>query len=73
MNLEVLGLPLHFLRPQWLWLLLALPAAWAWMRSRRRRIDVWEDHVDPHLRAHVLEGPDTRMPRRGGRGCWRSR
>ena len=56
MSLEALGLPLHFLRPQWLWLLPMLPLAWAWLRRRRRRIDLWEGRIDPHLRAHVLEG-----------------
>ena len=51
----------HFLRPQWLWLLLALPLlAWAW-RARRRADNAWRDSIDPHLLPHVLEtGPGRR-------------
>ena len=58
MNFE--ALPLHFVRPEWLWLLLALPLAWLCMRRRNARVDVWKGRIDPHLRPHVLEG--------GGRG-----
>ncbi len=51
----------HFLRPQWLWLLLALPLlAWTW-RERRRADNAWRDSIDPHLLPHVLEtGPGRR-------------
>lgn len=45
----------QFLRPAWLWALLALPlllAAWWW---RRRQASVWRRHVDPHLLPHLLE------------------
>ncbi len=46
---------LHFLRPQWLWALLALPAlAWAW-RARQRRQNAWRGVVDAHLLPHLLE------------------
>lgn len=46
---------LQFLRPAWLWALLALPvlgAGWWW---RRRRASVWRPHVDPHLLPHLIE------------------
>ena len=46
---------LHLLRPQWLWLLLALPllvAAWWWQRRRR---NVWRDVVDAHLLPALIE------------------
>jgi len=52
---------LHFLRPHWLWALLALPLlAWAWRVQRRRR-NAWQGHVDPHLLPRLLV--------RGGRGA----
>jgi Ca-activated chloride channel family protein len=46
---------LHFLRPQWLWLLLALPLIAWWWRARRRQRSAWRDVVDPHLLPHLLE------------------
>ena len=46
---------LHFLRPHWLWALLALPALWALWRVRQRRGNVWQGVVDPHLLPHLLE------------------
>ena len=46
---------LHFLRPHWLWALLALPALWALWRVRQRRGNVWQDVVDAHLLPHLLE------------------
>lgn len=53
----------HLFRPEWLWLLALLPVlAFAWWR-RRRRARAWEDAVDPHLLAHLLE----RGEGRGGR------
>ena len=46
---------LHFLRPDWLWALLALPLlAWWWLR-RRRGASVWRDTVDPHLLPRLLD------------------
>lgn len=47
--------PLTFLRPQWLWALLALPllGGW-WWRSRRQR-NAWQGAVDAHLLAHLLD------------------
>jgi Ca-activated chloride channel family protein len=51
---------LHFLRPQWLWALLALPLlAWAW-RQRRRRDNVWRGAVDAHLLPHLLDRGEGR-------------
>src|SRR5690606_42077173 len=53
----------HLFRPEWLWLLALLPVlAFGWWR-RRRRARAWEDAVDPHLLAHLLE----RGEGRGGR------
>ncbi len=49
---------LHFLRPHWLWALLALPLlGWLW-RLRRRRGNVWRDVVDPHLLPYLLQRND---------------
>lgn len=46
---------LHFLRPHWLWVLLALPPlAWAW-QVRRQRQNAWRASVDAHLLPHLLE------------------
>ncbi|MCL1635413.1 VWA domain-containing protein [Luteimonas sp. SX5] len=46
---------LHWLRPYWLWALLALPLIWAGWNARRKRESVWRDAVDPHLLPHLLE------------------
>ncbi|MGO1002921.1 VWA domain-containing protein [Lysobacter sp. CA196] len=55
--------PLQFLRPHWLWALLALPLlAWLW-RRRRNRSSVWRSAVDPHLLTHLLDGRDGRRSR----------
>lgn len=52
---------LHFVRPDWLWVLLALPLLAWWWRARRRRESVWRDVVDPHLLPHLLDtAPDLR-------------
>lgn len=52
---------LHFVRPAWLWALLALPLLAWWWRARRRRESVWRDVVDPHLLSHLLDtAPDLR-------------
>lgn len=47
---------LHFLRPQWLLALLALPLLAWWWRRRRMRQSAWRDAVDSHLLPHLLEG-----------------
>jgi len=46
---------LHFLRPQWLWTLLALPLLGWWWRARRRQRSAWRGVVDAHLLPHLLE------------------
>ena len=46
---------LHFLRPHWLWALLALPVLWGLWQVRRRRSNVWRNVVDAHLLPHLLE------------------
>lgn len=58
---------LHWLRPVWLWALLALPLLWAGWNARRKRETVWREVVDPHLLPHLLErgGGVTR-----GIGLW---
>lgn len=55
---------LHFLRPEWLWALLALPlVAWLWTR-RLHRDDAWRASVDAHLLPHLLE-PASNLRTRG--------
>lgn len=50
----------HFLRPEWLWmLLLLLPLVAVWMLRARRR-NAWRTAVDPHLLSHLLVGKDRR-------------
>src|SRR5690606_27157663 len=49
---------LHFLRPEWLWLLLLLPPLAWWLRRRTRRDGPWRDAVDPHLLPHLLDARD---------------
>ncbi|MEZ5452220.1 MAG: VWA domain-containing protein [Thiothrix sp.] len=47
---------LHFLHPEWLWLLLVIPVVWGmrWLRSHRQ--GEWERIVDKHLMPFVLSG-----------------
>jgi Ca-activated chloride channel family protein len=46
---------LHFLRPEWLWLLLGIPVlGWIWWK-RQPNQDPWTGVVDPALRPYVLE------------------
>jgi Ca-activated chloride channel family protein len=52
---------LHFLRPHWLWALLALPLLWVLWRTRRQRQNVWRKQVDPHLLPHLLARSDRRV------------
>lgn len=55
---------LHFLRPAWLWALLALPLiAWLWWQ-RTRRDNVWRASVDAHLLPFLLE-PASNVRTRG--------
>jgi Ca-activated chloride channel family protein len=58
---------LHFLRPHWLWALLALPLLVAWWRLRRQRGSAWRDVVDAHLLPHLL---DARDGARRNTGLW---
>ena len=52
-------LPLHWLRPEWLWCLCAAPlVAWLAWRLRHGR-DPWAGVIDPVLRPHVLEQNGT--------------
>lgn len=59
MNALLAGL--HFLRPHWLWALLALPALWWLWRLRRQRGNVWRETVDPHLLPHLLQHGDKAL------------
>lgn len=54
---------LHFVRPAWLWALLAVPLLAAWL-YRRRNGAGWARHVDPHLLPHLV-APGSQ---RGGTG-----
>lgn len=54
---------LHFVRPHWLWALLALPLLAWWWRARRQRASVWRGVVDPHLLPHLLEAGSDRRTR----------
>lgn len=56
---------LHFIRPDWLWALLLLPAALLGGWYRRRRGGDWRSAVDAHLLPHLLEGRGRR-----GIGGW---
>jgi Ca-activated chloride channel family protein len=49
---------LHWLRPDWLWAMAALPLLAGWWWQRRRRANVWREVVDPHLLAHLLDRGD---------------
>lgn len=55
-----LPMALHFIRPHWLWALLALPLLAMWWRARRKRESVWRDVVDAHLLPHLLQGTPGR-------------
>ncbi|QWP76747.1 VWA domain-containing protein [Lysobacter sp. K5869] len=52
--------PLIFLRPHWLWALLALPLLGAWWWRGRRRSEVWRGAVDAHLLPHLLDAAPGR-------------
>lgn len=54
---------LHFLRPEWLWALLALPLIIAATLYRQRRSDAWRQAVDPHLLSHLLAAGGRRRVR----------
>ncbi|HVI25568.1 MAG TPA: VWA domain-containing protein [Xanthomonadaceae bacterium] len=50
-------LPLHWLRPEWLWALAALPLLAWWWHRRRAAQGVWRELVDPHLLPALLAAP----------------
>ena len=54
---------LHFLRPDWLWALLALPLIIALALYRQRRSDAWRQAVDAHLLPHLLAAGAKRRVR----------
>lgn len=54
MNDDVLNFT--FLRPLWLFGLLAIPPLLWWLRRSRLRRNVWRDAVDAHLLPHLLQG-----------------
>ncbi|HEL2978583.1 TPA: VWA domain-containing protein [Stenotrophomonas maltophilia] len=54
---------LHFLRPEWLWALLALPVIVAVSLYRQRRSDAWRQAVDAHLLPHLLAAGARRRAR----------
>lgn len=54
---------LHFLRPEWLWALLALPLILALALYRQRRSDAWRQAVDAHLLPHLLAAGAKRRAR----------
>ncbi|WP_350259548.1 vWA domain-containing protein [Stenotrophomonas riyadhensis] len=54
---------LHFLRPEWLWALLALPVILVLALYRQRRSDVWRQAVDAHLLPHLLAAGTRRRAR----------
>lgn len=47
---------LHFLHPEWLWLLVVIPAVWSMRLLRARHNGSWERIVDKHLMPFVLSG-----------------
>ncbi|WP_414611926.1 VWA domain-containing protein [Stenotrophomonas muris] len=53
----------HFLRPEWLWALLALPLILALAVYRQRRSDAWRQAVDAHLLPHLLAAGAKRRVR----------
>ncbi len=56
----------HFMRPDWLWALLALPLPWLLWRWRQRRGDVWQAWVDPHLLPALRGAASAGRGRHGG-------
>ena len=54
---------LHFLRPEWLWALLALPLILALAVYRQRRSDAWRQAVDAPLLPHLLAAGAKRRVR----------
>lgn len=57
---------LHFLHPEWFWLLLVIPILWGIRLVYRQSLGNWEPIVDKHLMPFVLSG------QQGQRGLWSS-
>jgi Ca-activated chloride channel homolog len=57
--LSVASTDFRFLRPLWLFGLLAIPLLLWWLRRLRQRRNVWRDAVDAHLLSHLLQGRQT--------------
>lgn len=53
----------HFVRPQWLWLLLPLLLLLWRLASRRNDSQAWSKLIDPHLLPHMLVNPGGRQGR----------
>lgn len=49
---------LHFLHPEWFWLLLAIPVIWVIRLLRNKNRGDWERIVDKHLMPFVLSGKE---------------
>ncbi len=49
---------LHFLHPEWLWLLLAIPAIWVIRLLRQQSKGDWERLIDKQLMPFVLSGKE---------------
>src|SRR5690606_27743367 len=54
---------LHWLRPDWLRALAALPLLAGGWGQRRRRAKVWREAVDPRLLGHLLDRGDKTRDR----------
>ena len=66
MSVDLAPTDFRFLRPLWLFGLLAIPVLLWWLRRLRQRQNVWRDAVDAHLLSHLLQGAQTT------RAGWRS-
>lgn len=55
--------PLIWMRPHWLWALLALPLLGGVWLYRNRKHNVWRGQVDAHLLPHLLESHTGRRSR----------
>lgn len=52
---------LHFMHPEWLWLLLAIPLLWGIHLLRNQQQGEWERLIDKHLMPFVLSGKAGRL------------
>lgn len=49
----------HFLRPEWLWLLVPWLIALPWLRSHMHKRNNWQQLIAPHLSQRLLQGKVT--------------